>query len=946
MSELGGEAVIELRGDDTQLKRDIRRAGKTGGKDFSDGFEKESKGRIGKSFRDSILSSATRVNGILTAAGAVGPAVLAIGAAASAAAAGLVAVLGAIGPGLVAGGAAAVGALVAVKTAVLATKFAFTGLSAAVGGDEKALAKLSPAGRQLVSTLQGLQPGIEGIRRAVQKGLFPGVETSVTNLASAYFPLLRKAAGDLGTQLGTLAVAGTKMVTSGPWRKDFATVAASNTVNVGLFGRAGLQLADALRSLFVTAQPLITTFARFTLEAAKSVNAATQAGRASGGLQSFWARAAVTGAQLGRILGDLAVGIGNIFKIGGAGAGKSMLATVEGIAQRFRDWTASSAGFTKISAFFETGRTNLGAMSRLLTAVSTGLSDIGAGTQLAPLLDQITTKLVPPLLAILNTASVSGALSSLIDALASVAEALSSVYQTDNGLKAFSVTLGALANGAKFVVQHVPGAASAVSALLIALGAGAAFKLVGLGPLLGVVGTALGGLATRLLVAAGAATTESGAVTINTLAHQANMSLLGTWIGVKAIEIGAWLRGLPAKLADTAAMIANKAVYGVTWLVAFIAAKGLEFAAWVRSTAATVASTVASTAAAAAMAIVRGAVIAWTAAQWLLNAAMTANPIGIVIALVIAIVAALVIAYRQSETFRNVVNAAFLVVRNVVGGVMRWFSSFVPQVFNRVVTAVRTYVNTYRTAITAAFNAARAAVSAAVNAVRAAVAAAFGAVSGIVNSLRSTVSSASSSIRSAFSSVVSAAGSLLSSIKDKLGSAVSFMRGVPGKLSGAVGNLSGDLLQKGRDLIQGLITGIGQKIGEAVQKVKDGLQKIKNMLPGSPIKSGPLVSWNNGGAGKRLIDQGLISGINARTPALEASMNRAAASLAAGMGGGGSWTPPSATLGAVSPASAPVPGAAGGGGSSATINVHMPTGDPEAAASAMWTRWVLENVGG
>jgi hypothetical protein len=93
-----------------------------------------------------------------------------------------------------------------------------------------------------------------------------------------------------------------------------------------------------------------------------------------------------------------------------------------------------------------------------------------------------------------------------------------------------------------------------------------------------------------------------------------------------------------------------------------------------------------------------------------------------------------------------------------------------------------------------------------------------------------------------------------------------FIRGIGQKISDAVGKVK-DLISRakgaipgadalynaGKNLIQGLVNGIGDKIGDAVQKVKDGLNKIKGLLPGSPIKEGPLKSWNNGGAGKRLM---------------------------------------------------------------------------------------------
>lgn len=70
----------------------------------------------------------------------------------------------------------------------------------------------------------------------------------------------------------------------------------------------------------------------------------------------------------------------------------------------------------------------------------------------------------------------------------------------------------------------------------------------------------------------------------------------------------------------------------------------------IKSTASTVASTVAQKTAAAASK-------AWAAAQWVLNAAMSANPIGLVIVAVVALVAAIIIAYKKSETFREIVQA-------------------------------------------------------------------------------------------------------------------------------------------------------------------------------------------------------------------------------------------------------------------------------------------------
>ena len=59
---------------------------------------------------------------------------------------------------------------------------------------------------------------------------------------------------------------------------------------------------------------------------------------------------------------------------------------------------------------------------------------------------------------------------------------------------------------------------------------------------------------------------------------------------------------------------------------------------------------------------------AWTAAQWLLNAALTANPIGLVIVAIGLLVAGLVIAWKNSETFREIVVGAFRFAANIVLG--------------------------------------------------------------------------------------------------------------------------------------------------------------------------------------------------------------------------------------------------------------------------------------
>lgn len=62
-----------------------------------------------------------------------------------------------------------------------------------------------------------------------------------------------------------------------------------------------------------------------------------------------------------------------------------------------------------------------------------------------------------------------------------------------------------------------------------------------------------------------------------------------------------------------------------------------------------------------------------TAAQWLWNAAMTANPIGLVIAAIAAFVAGIIYAYKNSETFRKIVDAAWNAIKVAAKAVVDWF---------------------------------------------------------------------------------------------------------------------------------------------------------------------------------------------------------------------------------------------------------------------------------
>ena len=88
-------------------------------------------------------------------------------------------------------------------------------------------------------------------------------------------------------------------------------------------------------------------------------------------------------------------------------------------------------------------------------------------------------------------------------------------------------------------------------------------------------------------------------------------------------------------------------------------------------------------------AIIRVATMAWTAAQWLLNVALTANPVGIVVMAIAALVAAIVVCYMKVDWFRAGVDAAFQFIKDIIGSVVTWITEKVPAAFTAIVDFVK-----------------------------------------------------------------------------------------------------------------------------------------------------------------------------------------------------------------------------------------------------------------
>lgn len=161
-----------------------------------------------------------------------------------------------------------------------------------------------------------------------------------------------------------------------------------------------------------------------------------------------------------------------------------------------------------------------------------------------------------------------------------------------------------------------------------------------------------------------------------------------------------------------------------------------------------------------------------TAAQWALNAAMSANPIALVVIALVALTAAIVIAWQNSETFRDIVTGAFDAVLSAVQFVWQWVSDNWPLLLailtGPIGLAVLAIVNNWES-ITAGFEAV-------VNGIKGGVDRATSFITGIPGKIREVVSditSAGSELAAGFlSGLGDLAGGIGNDITAALGTAI------------------------------------------------------------------------------------------------------------------------------------------------------------------------------
>ena len=180
--------------------------------------------------------------------------------------------------------------------------------------------------------------------------------------------------------------------------------------------------------------------------------------------------------------------------------------------------------------------------------------------------------------------------------------------------------------------------------------------------------------------------------------------------------------------------------------------------------------------------------------------------------------------------------------------------------------------------ISGAMSLARSAAGGGVSTIVAAIGALPGLALGVLAGLGSMLSTLASNAMSSMSSAMSGG----------VGRVVGAVAGLGGSIIMAIAGIPGMLYNAGANMISSLANGMTSRLSSVASAAAAAAAKVKGFFSGSPVKEGPLTSWNhaNGtsGAGRRLIND-LARGMRSQQGAVASAASRVAGA-AAGAGRG------------------------------------------------------------
>lgn len=334
-------------------------------------------------------------------------------------------------PSLMAG--AALGATV--------TKMAFSGMkesaSAFAEGDWEAFGKatkdMGPAALAVANAFGSIATAMKPIKKSVQEKVWMGLGDEIKDLGEHYVPFLNRALGDTATGMNDVFKNMSFWAHAPATMEKVNHVLDSGSAIATQFGHAG---AGAIRALIGVMDGGADTGIRMADDIAYGMNRLGDIIEANGPRIQNFANKAYDG--LKRVVGvivDFAKGIFNVFSAG-TQMGNEFGVGIEGLARRFKEWTQSVEGKSKIAEFFEKAKPVIESVKNLIGVLATEFAKLAMGDNagIAGMIDKFA-EMVPTIGKAIENAQ------GLAPALMDIAGAILQIVGEGEGLTPMSILM-------------------------------------------------------------------------------------------------------------------------------------------------------------------------------------------------------------------------------------------------------------------------------------------------------------------------------------------------------------------------------------------------------------------------------------------------------------------------------------------------------------------------
>lgn len=663
----------------------------------------------------------------------------------------------------------------------------------------EAMSELSPNAQALVRTLLAVKEQFSSIKMTVQDNLLAGLSGDIQSLANNYFPVLNVAMGRMATTLNGVARDLLGAFNNPQTVAQFAIVMERVNAAMETMRPAFTHIFGAWKNLSIVGSEFLNRFAAGFTDGAKQLEAWTSD---FGKIRQIIETAVTATVQWWTILKNLGTVIREVFSA----------ATTQGFTEAIVDATAGYREFIEetstqnsLADFFARGReaiTVIGPVLENLTLllVNIGSQLAGLGTMIAPGVSDFLAGLsegvknLEPGLKVIGPA-INDLFSALGDVGPQLGDTISSLATTFSPwIDVMTILSKTLLPAFLVALEFLSPALATLSPLIVGLAI--AWKT------LRIASMAMNGVMAVSNVLLGKQATAAGAAAVQTKLLSAAQKTGSAVAAGASLAFGKLTGGLKAGAAAIRSWNIGAKLASATTKI-------------------------------------------WTAIQAAFNAVMMMNPFVLIVVGLAALVAGLVIAYKKSETFRNIVNGVWESVKNVIGGVWEWIKNTVLPGLQAVWNAISASAMwLWNNGIKPAWDGIKAAISVVWNVIKGyfnfwiglyrtvgqaalwlwhnAIVPAFEAIKNVIIGMWDRAKGIFSSFKDGLQGLSDKAGQAKDWIVDRFNGIVNFFKELPGKIKSAAGNMWDGIKDSFKGMINGLIrmwNGLSDKLSFTVPDI-------------------------------------------------------------------------------------------------------------------------------